>query len=66
MEERELKTKPCVRRAKDNYIAKFDVTNVNLPKGSKEIIRKTTGKSINAYINELVKEDMLAKYGISI
>lgn len=62
----DYKTKDYIRRARYNYKAKFDSVSVNLPKGSKDKIKEATGMSINAYINDLVKEDMLAKYGISI
>lgn len=65
-EEKQLKTKPYIRRAKDNYNAKFDRRNINLPKGAADKIREVTGESVNAYVNRLIKEDMSAKYGVDI
>ena len=63
---KELKTKPYVRRALNNYQAKFDRMNLNLPKGSAEKIRQATGMSVNAYVNKLIKEDMFNSFGIDI
>ena len=65
-EEREYKTKDYVRRAQNNYRAKFDQVALKLPKGSKEIIREKTGKSVTTYINELVAKDLKENYGIDI
>jgi len=45
-------------RAINKYNAKFDRVAVNLPIGSKEKIKKLTGKSCNAYISELVLKDL--------
>ena len=65
-EEREYKTKDYVRRAQNNYRAKFDQVALKLPKGSKEIIREKTGKSVTTYINELVARDLKENYGVDI
>ena len=65
-EEREYKTKDYVRRAQNNYRAKFDQVALKLPKGSKEIIREKTGKSVTTYINELVAKDLKENFGIDI
>lgn len=65
-EEREYKTKDYVRRAQNNYRAKFDQVALKLPKGSKEIIREKTGKSVTTYINELVAKDLKENYGVDI
>lgn len=65
-ENKEFKTKSYVRRAQNNYRAKVDQVNLILPKGSKDIIKEKTGKSINAYIGELVKKDLKETYGIDI
>lgn len=65
-ENKEFKTKSYIRRAQNNYRAKVDQVNLILPKGSKDIIKEKTGKSINAYISELVKKDLKETYGIDI
>jgi hypothetical protein len=65
-EEREYKTKDYVRRAQNNYRAKFDQVALKLPKGSKDIIREKTGKSVTTYINELVARDLKETYGVDI
>ena len=65
-EEREYKTKDYVRRAQNNYRAKFDQVALKLPKGSKDIIREKTGKSVTTYINELVTRDLKESYGVDI
>lgn len=62
----ELKTKDYILRAKKNYRDKHDNVNIVLPKGSTNKIREITGESVNAYINRLIKEDMLKSYGIDI
>lgn len=62
----EHKTKDYVLRAQKNYIDKFDVVKTRLPKGSAEIIREVTGKSVNAYITELVLEDMRKNYNTEL
>lgn len=45
-------------RAINKYNAKFDRVAVNLPIGSKELIRELTGMSCNKYISELVVSDL--------
>ena len=45
-------------KAINKYNAKFDRIAVNLPKGTKEIIKELTGKSCNAYISDLVIKDI--------
>lgn len=45
-------------RAINKYNAKFDRIAVNLPKGTKERIKKLTGKSCNAYLAELALADL--------
>lgn len=65
-EEKEYKTKDYVRRAQNNYRAKFDQVALKLPKGSKDIIREKTGKSVTTYINELVAKDLKENFGIDI
>lgn len=45
-------------RAINKYNSKFDRIAVNLPLGSKERIKELTGKSCNAYISQLVLEDL--------
>lgn len=62
----ELKTKSYVLRAQNNYRNKHDTVSLLLPKGSKDIIREKTGKSVNAYIVELVQKDLKKKYGVDI
>ena len=47
-------TKDAINR----YNSKFDRIAVNLPKGTKERIKELTGKSCNAYISELVLENL--------
>lgn len=42
----------------NKYNAKFDRIAVNLPKGTKDKIKELTGKSCNAYISELVLNDI--------
>ena len=65
-EEREYKTKDYVRRAQNNYRAKFDQVALKLPKGTKDIIRETTGKPVAIYINEIVAKDLKENYGVDI
>lgn len=60
------KTKDYVRRAQNNYRNKFDQVALKLPKGTKDIIREKSGKSVTTYINELVADDLKKKYGIDI
>lgn len=61
-----FKTKDYVRRAKNNYRKKFDNVNASLPKGTADIIREKTGKSVNAYLVDLVRKDLKETYGIDI
>ena len=64
---RELKTKPYVRRAQDNYRKKFDQTLVRLPKGCIEAIKaNVTDKSVNSYIADLVVADLKKKYKVDL
>lgn len=60
----DYKTKDYIRRAQNNYRAKFDQVAIRLPKGASDIIRDKTGLSINTYINELVLKDLKENYGI--
>ena len=62
----EYKTKDYVRRAQNNYRAKFDQVALKLPKGCKDLIREKTGKAVAVYINELVAKDMKENYGVDI
>ena len=66
MAENTNKTKDYVLRAQNNYRNKHDTFSLLLPKGSKEIIKEKVGKSINAYIVELVAKDLKETYGIDI
>lgn len=50
------KTKDYTLKAISKYNAKFDRIAVNLPKGSKDWIRKTTGKSCNQFFVDLFME----------
>lgn len=52
------KTPQYTKDAINKYNAKFDRIAVNLPKGTKDRIKEITGKSCNAYINELVLQDL--------
>ena len=52
------KTPENTKKAIQNYNNKFDRVAVNLPKGTKEKIKELTGKSCNAYISELVINDL--------
>ena len=45
-------------RAINKYNSKFDRIAVNLPIGTKERIKKLTGKSCNAYISSVVLADL--------
>lgn len=56
-----MTTPQYTKDAINRYNAKFDRIAVNLPKGTKERIKKTTGKSCNAYICDLVLEDLERK-----
>lgn len=47
-------TPEYTKRAINNYNAKFDRIAVNLPKGTKERIKKITGKSCNAFASALI------------
>lgn len=55
------KQQACVNR----YINKaYDRINLIVPKGQKEIIKahaESKGKSVNAYINDLIEKDMNAE-----
>ena len=52
------KQQACVNR----YIAKaYDRINLTVPKGQKDLIKEyaeSLGKSVNAYIQDLIEEDM--------
>ena len=52
------KTPEYTKKAIRNYNNKFDRVAVNLPKGTKDKIKELTGKSCNAYISELVINDL--------
>lgn len=52
------KTPEYTKKAIQNYNNKFDRVAVNLPKGTKDKIKELTGKSCNAYISELVINDL--------
>ena len=43
-------------KAIDKYHAKFDRIMISLPKGSKDWIKENTGKSCNAFFNDLFQE----------
>jgi len=62
-EKREYKTKDYVRRATNNYRAKFDQVSLQLPKGTKDYIRENAKQPVNVYIKELVLKDLKEKYG---
>lgn len=64
MEEKEYKQKDYVRRAQNNYREKKDQVNLILPKGARDIIAEKTGKSVNAYIRELVLKDLKERYDV--
>lgn len=53
-----MTTPQYTKDAINRYNAKFDRLAINLPKGTKERIKTLTGKSGNAYICELVLEDL--------
>ena len=53
-----MTTPQYTKDAINRYNAKFDRVAVNLPMGTKERIKNATGKSCNAYINELVLADL--------
>lgn len=46
------------RKAIQKYNDKFDRIAVNLPKGTKEEIKELTGKSCNAFVSELVINEL--------
>lgn len=52
------KTPEYTKRAIANYNAKFDRFTVSFQKGTKERIKQLTGKSANAFINELVQKEL--------
>lgn len=51
-------TPEYTKKAIKNYNSKFDRVAVNLPKGTKEKIKNLTGKSCNAFICELVVNEI--------
>ncbi len=55
------KLKVRYKKQNDKIRNNYDRISVTLPKGMKEEIKTKTGKSINAFINELV-ENELKKY----
>ena len=59
------KTPEYTRKAIARYNAKFDRIMVSLPAGSKELIRKQTGKSCNAFFVDLFQK-WLAENGLTI
>ena len=65
-EENTNKTKDYVLRAHYNYRNKHDNVSLLLPKGTKDLIKENVGKSINAYIVDLVKKDLKENFGIEI
>ena len=52
------KTPIYTKRAVKKYDSKFDKVLVRLPYGIADKIRSETGISCNAYINQLVMEDL--------
>ena len=56
-----MSTPEYMKRAAQNYREKFDLVQIRLPKGTKKEIESKTGKSVNAFINELVNQE-LKKY----
>ena len=46
----ETKTKDYKLRAQKNYMNKFEVKNIRLPKGTTERIKKTGENSINSFV----------------
>ncbi len=63
---KESKSKSYVLRAQTNYRKKFDQIALRLPKGSSDIIREKTGKSVNSYVSELVINDIKNTYGVDL
>lgn len=58
-----MKEKKFNKVAYDNEFIKqkYDRINLTVPKGQKEVIKayaESHGKSVNAYINDLIEEDM--------
>lgn len=53
----ENKTPKYNKRATKNYIAKFDMVSLRLPKGTKERISKQSD-SINKFISDLVAAEL--------
>lgn len=53
------KTAEYTKKAIQKYNQKFDRVAVNLPKGTKERIFAATGKSCNAWINEIVAAELV-------
>lgn len=51
-------TPEYTKKAIKNYNSKFDRVAVNLPKGTKEKIKNLTGKSCNAFVSELVVNEI--------
>lgn len=56
-----MSTPEYMKKAAQNYREKFDLVQIRLPKGMKKEIESKTRKSVNAFINELV-ENELKKY----
>lgn len=51
-------TPEYTKKAIQKYNSKFDRVAVNLPKGSKERIKKLTGKSCSAFMAELALAEL--------
>lgn len=50
------KTPDYTKRAINKYNQKFDRVAINLPIGSKDLIKDKTGKSVNQFFNDLFIE----------
>lgn len=55
------KTPNYTKRAVKKYDSKFDKVLVRLPYGTADKIRSELGTSCNAYINQLVMDDLKRK-----
>lgn len=53
-----MKTTAAQRKANENYIKKYDSIMVRCEQGTKEKIQQLTGKSANAYIKDLIENDL--------
>ena len=57
-----MSTPEYTKKAIAAYNAKFDRVQVNLPKGTKDLIKEKYNISCNKYINKLIQENLYTEF----